>query len=74
MSGSIGLSKLLNVELMEYEVHTDSGFIFEDISIEKFIQVEKIWIDTSKNGIEAMTTRIYMLEEKTIIKRSYPKI
>lgn len=32
-TGSVDLSKRILVELMEYELHTDSGFIFEDISV-----------------------------------------
>lgn len=47
--------------LMEYEVHTDSGYIFEDISVQKFVKVEKFWIDTSIDGKNDGIIRIFTL-------------
>lgn len=37
---------MIHIVLMEYEVHTDSSFVFEDLKIEKCVQVENLIIDT----------------------------
>lgn len=57
--GSTLLSKMINIELVEYEIHTDSGYIFEDISIQKVVQVESIWADNAVNGKNEYQIIIY---------------
>lgn len=71
---SSGLSKVMLIQLVEYEIQTDVGFLLSDIEVTSFLMVDSVKTDVNDDGANSFNVRIQMKGEKIIMKRSYPKI